>query len=38
MNLKDKNKMFPNTHDKKFKVPGVVGSSITDSNLNKKKS
>lgn len=35
---KRQKKMFPNIHDKKFKVLGVVGSSITDSNLNKKKS
>lgn len=34
---KRQKKMFPNIHDKKFKVLGVVGSSITDSNLNKRK-
>ena len=38
MNLKDENKMFSNTHDKKFKVLGVHGSSITDSKLNRKES
>ena len=38
MNWKDENKMFPNTHDKKFKVLGVHGSSLTDSKLNRKES